>query len=83
MTTTSLADELIVYPSADQTPEQQEQDEYSCYRWAKEQSGFDPIAPPTATEPPPQQQAKKGGVGRGLLRGAAVGAIVGDSSFSA
>jgi hypothetical protein len=83
MATTSLADELMIYPSGNQTPEQQEQDQFTCYRWAKDQSGFDPIAPPTVTEPPPQQQAKKGGVGRGLIRGAAIGVIVGDSSSSA
>ena len=80
---TSMADELMIFPSADQTSEQQEQDQFACYKWAKDRSDFDPMAPPTATEPPPQQQAKKGGIGRGLVRGAAIGAIAGDSSESA
>ena len=81
--TSMAADELMIFPNGDQTPEQQEQDKFACYSWAKDQSDFDPMAPPTATEPPPQQQAKKGGVGRGLVRGAAIGGIVGDSSENA
>jgi sugar (pentulose or hexulose) kinase len=40
------------------------------------------MAPPTATEAPPQESAKKGGVGRGLVRGAAVGQIAGGDSES-
>ena len=83
MAATSIADELMIFPNADQAPEQQEQDKFACYSWAKDQSDFDPMAPPTATEPPPQQQAKKGGVGRGLVRGAAVGAIAGDAGKGA
>ena len=79
MAATSIADELMIFPNADQAPEQQEQDKFACYSWAKDQSDFDP----TATEPPPQQQAKKGGVGRGLVRGAAVGAIAGDAGKGA
>lgn len=79
----SLADELMVFPNDGQSAEQQEQDKFACYSWAKGESGFDPMAPPTATEPPPQQQAQKGGVARGAVRGAAVGGIVGDSSKSA
>jgi len=80
---TSIADELMIFPNADQAPEQQEQDKFACYSWAKDQSDFDPMAPPTATEAPPQEGAKKGGVGRGLVRGAAVGAIAGDAGKGA
>ncbi len=79
---TSIADELMIFPNADQAPEQQEQDKFACYSWAKDQSDFDPMAPPTATEAPPQEGAKKGGVGRGLVRGAAIGQIVGGDSDS-
>lgn len=70
------ADELMIYPAEGQDQATQDKDKFECYGWAKEQSGFDPMAPPTATEPPPQKGAKKGGVGRGILRGAAVGAII-------
>ena len=71
--------DLIVFPADGQDAEQQGKDEYECYGWAKNQSGFDPMALPTATEAPPEQEAQKGGVGRGAVGGAAVGAIVGGS----
>ena len=65
--------DVFVYPSKGQTKEQQEQDEFSCYKWAKEQTGFDPNQPmQQAAAPPPQ-----GGAARGAARGAAVGAIGG------
>ena len=65
--------DVFVYPGKGQTKEQQEQDEFSCYKWAKEQTGFDPNQPmQQASAPPPQ-----GGAGRGAARGAAVGAIGG------
>ena len=72
--------ELMVYPNEGQDKETQDMDNFQCYGWARDQSGFDPMAPPTATRPPPEQQAKQGGVGRGALRGAAVGGIVSGSS---
>jgi hypothetical protein len=37
---------LYVFPSNDQNREQQDADEMACYRWAKEQSGVDPMNPP-------------------------------------
>jgi Glycine zipper len=72
-----LAQELIIYPAKGQSQEQLDKDKYECYSWAKQQTGFDPMQQPIATEPPPQQEAKKGGVVRGGARGAAVGATVG------
>ena len=79
----SFAQELVVYPNEGQSSEQQEKDKYECYSWAKGESSFDPMAVPTASEPPPEKEAAKGGTGKGLARGAvtglAVGAIVGDS----
>ena len=39
------AAELFVFPKNAQTKEQQEQDEFACYKWAKEQTGFDPNKP--------------------------------------
>ncbi len=80
LTAAAVADDLMIFPNADQTPEQQEEDKFACYNWAKGESGFDPMAPPTATEPPPKEEPKKGGAGKGLVRGAAVGASGGDSS---
>ncbi len=81
------AQELVVYPAQGQSKEQQEKDEFECYRWARDQSGFDPMQRPTATEPPPREEAKEGGVARGAARGAvaglAVGAIAGDAGKGA
>ena len=71
----------------EQDQQQMEKDKYECYQWAKQQTGFDPMQQPTATSPPPQQQAQKGGVGRGAVRGGAVGvaagAIAGDAGKGA
>lgn len=72
-----LAQDLVIYPAKGQSQEQLDKDKYECYSWAKQQTGFDPMQQPKATEPPPQQQAPKGGVVRGGARGAAVGAVGG------
>ena len=78
-----LAQEMVVYPSQGQSNEQMEQDKFQCYSWSKNESGFDPMALPTASEPPPAKAAPKGGVAsgavRGTLLGGAVGAIAGNS----
>jgi hypothetical protein len=73
----ALANELVIYPANGQSPEQMDKEKYECYSWAKQESGFDPMQQPKATEPPPPQEAPKGGVGRGAARGAAVGAVGG------
>ncbi len=75
-----MAQELMVFPNEGQSAEQQQQDEFFCYGWSRDQSGFDPMAPPTATQPPPQESSSSGSVGRGLVAGAAVGAVAGSSS---
>lgn len=80
ITATSMAaDELIIFPNAGQSNEQQEADKFACYGWAKNQSGFDPMAPPMTTTAPPKTDAKKGGTVKGSLRGAALGGIIGGS----
>lgn len=79
--------ELIVFPAQGQSNDQMEQDKFSCYNWAKNETGFDPMAPPTATAPPPAKEAPQGGVVRGAARGAlvgvAAGAIAGDAGKGA
>jgi len=79
--------ELIVYPNNNQSEEQMEKDKFECYTWAKKETGFDPMATPTASTPPPQQQAPQGGVVKGAARGAVVGtatgAIAGDTGKGA
>jgi hypothetical protein len=68
--TVHAAQEPIVFPAKGQSNEQTEKDKYSCYSWAKGQTGFDPMQAPSATAPPPE---KKGSV----VKGAAVGAVAG------
>ena len=83
----ALAQDPIIYPAKGQNQDQMEKDKFECYTWAKQQSGFDPMATPQASSPPPEQEAQKGGVGRGALRGGAVGlaagAIAGDAGKGA
>ncbi len=79
---TVRAQEMFIYPDNGQSEQQMEQDKFECYGWAKSNSGFDPMAPPTATAPPPKKQAAQGGAGRGALRGLAVGSAVGAISGS-
>ena len=69
----TMAQDIFAYPNEGQSKEQQEQDEFQCYKWAQDEAGFDPMAAPQASAPPPQEQS----TGPGLLGGAAVGAGVG------
>ena len=79
----ALAQEMVIYPSQGQSNEQMEQDKFQCYSWSKNESGFDPMALPTTSEPPPAKEAQQGGVARGAVRGTlaggAIGAIAGNS----
>jgi hypothetical protein len=68
----TFASDMMIYPSKGQSPKQQEQDQYECYDWAKQKSGFDPMAKPAATTPPPAE-----GTPARPFRGAAVGAVAG------
>ncbi len=67
--------DMFVYPNAGQSAEQQQKDEYECYGFAKQNSGFDPMAMPTASSAPPQEESRT--AGGTALRGAALGAVVG------
>jgi outer membrane protein with glycine zipper len=80
ITGVSLADDFYVFPSKGQSNDQMNKDKAECVTWATRQSGFDPMAAPTATSPPPKTGAPKGGAVRGGLRGAAVGAAIGSMS---
>jgi hypothetical protein len=80
---TALAQELYIYPAKGQSNDQMEKDKFECYTWARNDTGFDPMAVPTTTTASPSGQKKSGGIARGALGGAALGAIIGDSSKSA
>lgn len=85
----AAADDFIVYPSKGQSQKKMEEDKFQCYGWAKEQTGFDPMAQPKATTaPPPDAQGSVGGsavkgAAKGALLGAGIGAIAGDTGKGA
>ncbi len=54
-----------------------------CYNWAKQTSGFDPMAPVQPTAPPPGPEVAQGGMFRGAALGAAGGAAIGSLSGDA
>jgi hypothetical protein len=69
-----LLAQTFVFPEKGQTPEQQEQDDFTCYKWAKQQTGYDPQHPDLTSAPPPPSG---GGAIYGAAGGAALGAIGG------
>lgn len=77
---------LYVFPSKGQTPETQDADEAECFKWAKEQSGYDPMNP-TQVEAAPVDTSPDGsavvGAAKGAAAGAAIGAIAGDAGKGA
>jgi len=83
----SLAQEPYIFPNNGQSTEQLEQDKFTCYTWAKNESGVDPMQVGSNAAPPPQQAGTSAGVVRGAARGAivgtAVGAIAGDTGKGA
>jgi hypothetical protein len=77
------AQKPAVYPAKGQSASQQSKDDGECLAWAKQNTGVDPANPapgakPAAAPPPP-----KGGVAKGAVAGAAVGAIGGNDVGSA
>ncbi len=79
----SLADDLFIYPTKNQSAEQQDKDKWECRAWATKQTGFDPTLRPTASTPPPAREAPRGGLVRGAAGGAALGAVGGAIGGSA
>lgn len=77
---------LYVFPSNDQNKEQQDADELACFKWAKEQTGVDPLNPPEVQAAQVDRSADgtaiKGAAG-GAAAGAAIGAIAGDAGKGA
>lgn len=86
--TTSIASslDLYVFPSNNQDQDQQESDELACYKWAKEQTGVDPMNPPQVqaeqVDRSPDGSMVVGGA-KGAAAGAAIGAIAGDAGQGA
>jgi len=82
LTSASIMAQQFIYPAEGQSPELQQKDEGECYVWAKGQTGFDPAAPPPASQASTSAPAKRkrGGILRGAVVGAAVGEIVDDDA---
>ena len=60
---------------------QQASDEKTCYDWAVQNTGIDPLAAPKNEEtqqPAVQQTSRRGGGAGGAVRGAAAGAVIGE-----
>ncbi len=75
--------EPFVYPAKGQSAEQQGQDKYECYLWARDQTGVDPARSVQAAAPTSSPQ--RGGALRGAVIGAGVGTIgaaIGDNDKS-
>lgn len=77
---------LYIFPSNNQTQEQLDADEMECYKWAKEQTNFDPLNP-TKVEAATADTSLNGsavvGAAKGAAAGAAIGAIGGDAGQGA
>lgn len=77
---------LYVFPANNQDQATQDADEVACYKWAKEQSGVDPINPPQV-EAAQVDRSVDGtavvGAAGGAAAGAAIGAIAGDTGKGA
>ena len=76
-----LAAEPIIYPAEGQDQAQQSKDEGECFVWARDRTGFNPLA--TQSNQPAVAEERRGRALRGAAGGAAVGAIVGDSDDAA
>jgi len=78
--------ELYVFPSEEQNQQTQDADEMACYKWAMEQSGYDPINPPEIQAEQVDRSVDGTavrGAARGAAAGAAIGAIGGDAGEGA
>ncbi len=87
-TNTSIASGLglYVFPTKDQDAATQDADEAACYKWAKEQTGVDPINPPQVQAEQVDRSADGTavvGAAGGAAAGAAIGAIAGDAGKGA
>lgn len=77
---------LYVFPAKNQDAATQEADEMACFKWAKEQSGYDPMNPTVYQGAQVDRSADGsavGGAALGAAGGAAIGAIAGDAGKGA
>ena len=77
---------LYVFPANNQNAATQEADEMECFKWAKQQSGYDPMNPTVYQGQQVDKSADGsavGGAAVGAAGGAAIGAIAGDAGKGA
>jgi hypothetical protein len=67
----------VIYPAKGQSQGQMDKDKGSCYGWAKQQTGFDPMQAGSTAQTAPATQPIGGERVKGAAKGAAAGAIVG------
>ena len=83
----AVAQSVYVFPTEGQSPEQTEQDKFSCHQWAVGETKYDPMNPPApqqsasaATGPvieEPLLNCSQYSAGKGAVRGAARGYVGG------
>ena len=74
---------IFTYPTQNQPPEQQSQDDYECFAFAKGQTGYDPMNPPQMVAQAPDQGAsgaRVAGAAGGAVGGAVIGEIAGNDA---
>ena len=77
---------IFIYPTQNQSAQQQSEDDSACYQWAKGQTGYDPINPTQVVAATPDKGpsgARVAGAAGGAATGALVGAIAGDAGKGA
>jgi hypothetical protein len=70
---------VFVFPNKDQSAETQNKDESDCYKWAMDQTNYDPMNPTVVTANT-VDTSPDGAAVRGAARGAAAGAAIGSIS---
>ena len=77
---------VFIFPGEGQDQAQQDKDEVDCFKWAKEQTGYDPMNP-TQVQAEQVDRSADGsairGAAGGAAAGAAIGAIAGDTGEGA
>jgi len=77
---------MYVFPNNDQDQATQDSDESACYKWAIQQTGYDPLNPTVVTAATVDTSSDGSaikGAARGAAGGAAIGAIAGDTGKGA
>lgn len=77
---------LFVFPAKGQDQKTQDTDEMECYRWAMDQTQYNPLNPPQIVGAKVDKSVDGsaiGGAAAGAAAGAAIGAIAGDTGKGA